>query len=210
MGKNISDRAIELTVQGQTVSSNFGTIQAAQFNIEQLIHAGIYSHLFNQKTETFSEAEETLMQTLAEKSFESYSESEKRSGIFRISFRSHASEILRRNQYRLASGKTRRGEIDARFFTRDSVRRRVESDETKRPRLLRCRLGSASDEENGKSRSRQKSLRIKRLFQNPDRQLRNGNAEIVFSAHAIFRTGRNLRQNLAKNLRRIQTLPQIF
>ena len=55
MGENISDRAIELTVQGQTVSSNFGTIQAAQFNIEQLIHAGIYTHLFNQKTETFSE-----------------------------------------------------------------------------------------------------------------------------------------------------------
>jgi phosphoenolpyruvate carboxylase len=73
MGENISDRAIELTVQGQTVSSNFGTIEAAQFNIEQLIHAGIYSHLFNAKAETFSREEESLMQTLAEKSFESYS-----------------------------------------------------------------------------------------------------------------------------------------
>ena len=74
MGRNISDRAIELTVQGQTVSSNFGTIEAARFNIEQLIHAGIYTHIFNQKPETFAEAEETLMQTLAEKSFESYSD----------------------------------------------------------------------------------------------------------------------------------------
>ncbi|MGI9054214.1 MAG: phosphoenolpyruvate carboxylase, partial [Pyrinomonadaceae bacterium] len=74
MGENISDRAIELTVQGQTVSSNFGTIQAAQFNIEQLIHAGVYSHLFNAKAETFSREEELLMQTLAEKSFTAYSE----------------------------------------------------------------------------------------------------------------------------------------
>jgi len=74
MGENISDRAIELTVQGQTVSSNFGTIEAAQFNIEQLIHAGIYSHIFNAKQETFTETEESLMQTLAEKSFDAYSE----------------------------------------------------------------------------------------------------------------------------------------
>ena len=74
MGENISDRAIELTVQGQTVSSNFGTIDAAKFNIEQLIHAGIYTHLFNAKAETFTETEENLMNTLAEKSFASYSE----------------------------------------------------------------------------------------------------------------------------------------
>lgn len=74
MGENISDRAIELTIQGQTVSSNFGTIESAQFNIEQLIHAGIYSHIFNAKQETFTDAEEALMQTLAEKSFDAYSE----------------------------------------------------------------------------------------------------------------------------------------
>ena len=74
MGENISDRAIELTIQGQTVSSNFGTIEAAQFNIEQLVHAGIYTHIFNAKAETFTESEENLMQTLAEKSFDAYSE----------------------------------------------------------------------------------------------------------------------------------------
>ena len=74
MGENISDRAIELTIQGQTVSSNFGTIEAARFNIEQLIHAGIYTHLFNAKERTFTESEEDLMQNLAEKSFAAYSE----------------------------------------------------------------------------------------------------------------------------------------
>ncbi len=73
MGENISDRALELTVQGQTVSSNFGTVEAAQFNIEQLIHAGIYKHIFNPKAETFTDAEENLMRTLAEKSFNAYS-----------------------------------------------------------------------------------------------------------------------------------------
>lgn len=74
MGAEISDRAIELTIQGQTVSSNFGTIEAARFNIEQLVHAGIHSHIFNPKAETFTESEETLMKTLAEQSFAAYSE----------------------------------------------------------------------------------------------------------------------------------------
>src|SRR5690606_2940127 len=47
MGKNISNEEIQLTIQGQTVSSNFGTIDSAQFNIEQLIHAGIFNSLFS-------------------------------------------------------------------------------------------------------------------------------------------------------------------
>jgi len=72
MGENIADEAIELTVQGQTVSSNFGTIDSAQYNIEQLLHAGIYNHLFAAKAETFTEAEENLLRNLAEESLRAY------------------------------------------------------------------------------------------------------------------------------------------
>ena len=72
MGKNISDKAIELTVQGQTVSSNFGTVSTAQYNIEQLLHAGIYNEIFSPKAETFTVSEEILMQKLAEESFAAY------------------------------------------------------------------------------------------------------------------------------------------
>ena len=50
MGKNISNKEIQLTIQGQTVSSNFGTIDAAQYNIEQLIHAGISNDIFSNKS----------------------------------------------------------------------------------------------------------------------------------------------------------------
>ncbi len=72
MGKEIANDSIELTVQGQTVSSNFGTAASAQFNIEQLLHAGIYNHLFADKENTFSPEEEILMQNLAEKSLRAY------------------------------------------------------------------------------------------------------------------------------------------
>lgn len=74
MGKNIAGDAIEITVQGQTVSSNFGTVAAAQYNIEQLLHAGIYNDLFAPKPTTFTPADEELMRRLAEHSFAAYDE----------------------------------------------------------------------------------------------------------------------------------------
>jgi phosphoenolpyruvate carboxylase len=72
MGKNISNKEIQLTIQGQTVSSNFGTVDAAQFNIEQLIHAGITNDLFSNRYITLQEEEETLLQELADESLVAY------------------------------------------------------------------------------------------------------------------------------------------
>jgi phosphoenolpyruvate carboxylase len=72
MGKNISSTEIQLTVQGQTVSSNFGTIDAAQFNIEKLLHAGISNDLFGNKEITLEKSEEDLLQVLADESFKKY------------------------------------------------------------------------------------------------------------------------------------------
>jgi phosphoenolpyruvate carboxylase len=72
MGSDIANREIELTVQGQTVSSNFGTVDAAQFNIEQLIHAGIANELFSSGASTFSQQEQELIQQLADESFSAY------------------------------------------------------------------------------------------------------------------------------------------
>lgn len=73
MGKNISNKEIQLTVQGQTVSSNFGTVDAAQFNIEQLLHAGISNDLFNNRIITLEKEEEILLEELANESFIKYS-----------------------------------------------------------------------------------------------------------------------------------------
>ncbi len=74
MGKNISNKEIQLTVQGQTVSSNFGTIDSAQYNMEQLIHAGISNDLLNNQKTTLQETDEVVLQTLAETSFAAYSD----------------------------------------------------------------------------------------------------------------------------------------
>ncbi len=72
MGKNIANKQIQLTIQGQTVSSNFGTTDTAQFNIEQLLHAGISNDLFSSKEVTLQSDEEALLQALAEESYIAY------------------------------------------------------------------------------------------------------------------------------------------
>ena len=74
MGRNISNKEIQLTVQGQTVSSNFGTVAAAQYNIEQLIHAGISNAIFSNKKVTLQPEEEELLEKLALVSLGSYLE----------------------------------------------------------------------------------------------------------------------------------------
>jgi phosphoenolpyruvate carboxylase len=72
LGKNIANKEIQLTVQGQTVSSNFGTVDSAQFNIEQLLHAGISNDLFSARKVTLTEEEEVLLSEMADISYEAY------------------------------------------------------------------------------------------------------------------------------------------
>jgi phosphoenolpyruvate carboxylase len=72
MGRNISNKEIQLTIQGQTVSSNFGTIDSAQFNIEQLLNAGISNDLFVDDDKILSERDKELLDELARESLEAY------------------------------------------------------------------------------------------------------------------------------------------
>ena len=59
-------------MQGQTVSSNFGIVEAAQFNIEQLLNAGISNDLFSTKYLTLDKDEEALLHRLAQAGFDAY------------------------------------------------------------------------------------------------------------------------------------------
>jgi phosphoenolpyruvate carboxylase len=74
MGQNISNEEIQLTIQGQTVSSNFGTIDSAQYNMEQLLNAGITNDLFSHLETTFTKEEDELLQELSELSYNAYKE----------------------------------------------------------------------------------------------------------------------------------------
>jgi phosphoenolpyruvate carboxylase len=72
MGKNISNKEIQLTIQGQTISSNFGTVDSAKYNIEQLLNAGIANELFATKDKTLAAEDEAILQELSNESFTAY------------------------------------------------------------------------------------------------------------------------------------------
>ena len=72
MGNTISNKEIQLTIQGQTISSNFGTIDAAQYNIEQLLHAGLSNTINTSTSNLLSDTNKQIIQTLANKAYEAY------------------------------------------------------------------------------------------------------------------------------------------
>ena len=70
LGPTIEDKEIQLTIQGQTISSNFGTLNSSQYNLEQLLSSGIKNEVFQR--DQISENHRVIMNDLAETSYKSY------------------------------------------------------------------------------------------------------------------------------------------
>ena len=72
MGKKIQADDIQLTIQGQTISSNFGTNDSCQYNLEQLLSSGIHNQVFNSERNVLSDNDRETMDKLAVKSHAAY------------------------------------------------------------------------------------------------------------------------------------------
>ncbi|MEI7589137.1 MAG: phosphoenolpyruvate carboxylase [Chitinophagia bacterium] len=72
MGNQIQNDEIQLTVQGQTITSNFGTIQSAQYNLEQLLSAGVSNELFADTKLPLSAQDRSILEALGNISYASY------------------------------------------------------------------------------------------------------------------------------------------
>jgi phosphoenolpyruvate carboxylase len=68
MGKEIANEHIQLTIQGQTVSSQYGSVETARFNTEQLINAGVISALHPNHNDLLDERHKSLIAQMAEES----------------------------------------------------------------------------------------------------------------------------------------------
>ena len=71
LGPTIEDKEVQLTIQGQTISSNFGTLDSSQYNLEQLISSGIHNSL-SDKDLTMTPENRTVMAHLSKLSYEAY------------------------------------------------------------------------------------------------------------------------------------------
>jgi len=72
LGPTIENEEIQLTVQGQTISSNFGTKDSCTYNLEQLLSSGVSNEIFSNGKNALKDEDRKTMTELAEISYETY------------------------------------------------------------------------------------------------------------------------------------------
>lgn len=72
LGPKIENKQIQLTVQGQTISSNFGTLDSSRYNMENLLSAGANNQVFHSDENELTEKEVNVIQELSEVSYQKY------------------------------------------------------------------------------------------------------------------------------------------
>lgn len=72
MGKEIENDHLQLTIQGQSISSQYGSFDTAHYNIEQLLQAGLTSTLYPREGDTLTAGNKSIIDKMADKSHEKY------------------------------------------------------------------------------------------------------------------------------------------
>ncbi|WP_281310047.1 phosphoenolpyruvate carboxylase [Flavobacterium flavigenum] len=72
LGPKIENNEIQITVQGQTISSNFGTLDSCRYNIENLLSAGVTNQVFGKDKNELSADETAILTQLAGLGYEKY------------------------------------------------------------------------------------------------------------------------------------------
>jgi len=69
--KDVANNEIQLTIQGQTITSTYGTNEQFKYNCEQLLTAGLSNNIFGKENEISSQ-QRKLIEELSDLSFEKY------------------------------------------------------------------------------------------------------------------------------------------
>ena len=72
LGSTIENKEIQLTVQGQTISSNFGTLDSCRYNLENLLSAGVSNEIFNKQDNDLSDSDIAIIDELSDIGYQKY------------------------------------------------------------------------------------------------------------------------------------------
>lgn len=72
LGPKIENNEIQITVQGQTISSNFGTLDSCRYNLENLLSAGVTNQVFSKGKNELTVDEKEVLDQLAELGYQEY------------------------------------------------------------------------------------------------------------------------------------------
>ena len=113
MGTFVESDEIQLTVQGQTISSNFGTIQSCQYNLEQLLSSGIQNRVFNDSNSQSGKDDKKILDKLANISYKAYSDFKSHPKF--VPYLEHVSTIKYYAKTNIGSRPSKRGNVDSKF-----------------------------------------------------------------------------------------------
>ena len=113
IGEFFESDEIQLTVQGQTISSNFGTVQSCQYNLEQLLSSGIQNRVLSDVNNSSSREDKLILDKLANISYKAYTDF-KDHPMF-VPYLEHVSTIKYYAKTNIGSRPSKRGSADAKF-----------------------------------------------------------------------------------------------
>ncbi|MEX0965365.1 MAG: phosphoenolpyruvate carboxylase [Pseudohongiellaceae bacterium] len=108
LGEKIESNQIQMTVQGQTISSNYGVKPAAQHNLSLLLAAGLENNLYKRPERELNSQQSSLIQSLAESSLSKY-ESLKKHDLF-LPYLEEMSTLNYYNMTNIGSRPAKRGD----------------------------------------------------------------------------------------------------
>jgi phosphoenolpyruvate carboxylase len=113
LGPTNEDKEVQLTIQGQTISSNFGTLESSQYNLEQLISSGIHNSLSDSDLSMLPENRD-VMTDLSERSYKAYSDFKAHPKF--ISYLEHMSTLKYYAKTNIGSRPSKRGKSKGLVF----------------------------------------------------------------------------------------------
>lgn len=72
LGQQVENEEIQITIQGQTISSNYGKQVSCTYNYEQLLSAGLENHLYPTAENSLTQAQKDLIEEMASYSYQAY------------------------------------------------------------------------------------------------------------------------------------------
>ena len=113
MGTFVESDEIQLTVQGQTISSNFGTIQSCQYNLEQLLSSGLHNRVLNDSKNISIKEDKAILDKLANISYKAYSDFKSHPKF--VPYLEHVSTIKYYAKTNIGSRPSKRGSTNSKF-----------------------------------------------------------------------------------------------
>lgn len=110
MGKTIESKQIQLTLQGQTISSHYGMKMSAVHNLGYLLSAGIENNLFKRAAANLSEEQWNLIDQVAESGYKKYLDLKNHPKF--LSFLVERSTLKYYGMTNIGSRPTKRGKTD--------------------------------------------------------------------------------------------------